>query len=279
MGLKLKKGGGGRLSGVDGTITGYQWTDEFFGEEFEEGTWADGSDKQRPLHFVPSIRVDGADEDITDCLKAGNYDNFKVSKDGLTITAADGGECAINENSQAGKFFASLIEAKFPVDQFGDDDESLNVEPLVGRRFRFGQSAVVGKDGKPVMKLVKKGAHKGKTFPKTSTIVEQVYPSEKTGKGGKTAEPVKGKKGKAEPVEEDNETIATNFLIKVVTANKGKLAKAKLSMALLKEENGLSKHPEREAIRKLLKSDEFLETEDGWGYDAKKEIITVENGD
>ncbi len=97
-------------------------------------------------------------------------------------------------------------------------------------------------------------------------------------KGAKSAPATKGKKAaEPEPDEDETpETLATSFLVKVVTANKGKLAKGKLSMALLKPENGLFKHPEREKVRKLLSSDKFLSIEDGWSYDEDKEIITVE---
>lgn len=281
MGLNLKAGGGGFLNGVDGVIVGYRWTDQFNGEDFVPGNKPGTKDpKFHSLFMELTARVDGADEDIAQNFFAGNYDDYVVSEDELTLTTEDEGECGIGANTPAGKFLQSLVEAGFPESKFETDPNSINVEPMNGTRVRFGQQVVLDKQGKPKKRIAKKGKFKGREFDDTTTIIAQVY--EVAGKGGKTAktEPAKkGKKDKDEDEGADVETLATKFILKVVAANKGKLAKAKLSMALLKEENGLSKHPEREAIRKLLKSDDFLETEDGWGYDAKKEIITVEDGD
>lgn len=276
-----RKGGGGFLNGVDGVIVGYRWTDQFNGEDFVPGKKpGTKEDKFHSLFMELTARADGADEDVTQNLFAGNYDDFVISKDELTLTSEDDGECSIGLNTAAGKFLASLVEAGFSESKFDEDPNSVNVEPMNGTRVRFGQAVVLGKDGKPRKRIAKKGKFKGREFDDTTTVIEQVYPAEKAAKGGKTAEPVKaGKKTskKEEAEEEDDvETLATNFLLKIVAANKGKMAKAKLSMQLLKEENGMSKHPEREAIRKLIKSDDFLETENGWAYDAKKEIITVE---
>lgn len=282
MGLNLKKGGGGFLNGVDGVIAGYRWTDEFNGEAFVPGKKpGTKDDKFHSLFLEISARLDGADEDITQNLFAGNADEYDYEDDQTLKNVEEDAECGISNNSPAGKFLASLVEAGFPLSAFGDDPLTVNLEPMVGTRVRFGQAVVIGKDGKPKKRVAKKGKFKGKEFDDTTTVIEQVY--ERAGKAGKASKTEKtgktsGKKAKDEEADEsdDVETLASNFLIKVVTAAKGKLAKAKLSMALLKEENGMSKHPEREPIRKLLKSDDFLETENGWSYDAKKEIITVD---
>ncbi len=277
-----KKGGGGFLNGVDGTITGYRWTDQFNGEDFVPGKKpGTKDDKFHSLFMELSVRVDGADEDITQNLFAGNADDFDF-EDELTLKSAAGEdeECSIGANTAAGKFLQSLVDAGFSENKFSDDPNSVNLEPMVGSRVRFGQAVVMGKDGKPRKRIAKKGKFKGREFDDTTTIVEQVY---EAAKGGKTKDaPKGGKKGKAEAEpdeDESTEALATKFLLKVVTANKGKLAKGKLSMALLKPENGLFKHPEREAIRKLLQSDKFLNTEDGWKYDDEKEVITVEEED
>lgn len=280
----FKKGGGGFLNGVDGKISGYRWTDQFNGEDFVPGKKSKengGGDKFHSLFMELSARADGADEDVTQSLFAGGWDDFEVSEDGLTLTSADGGECSIGANTPAGKFVASLVEGGFKESRFSDDADSVNLEPMVGERVRFGQAVVLGKDGKPRKRVAKKGKFKGREFDDTTTIVEQVYgPSEATGKAGKgaKADAKPAKKGKPAPAEEEDdslEAIATKFLVKIVTANKGKMTKGKVSMQLLKPENGLFKHPDREDIRKLLNSDKFLNTEDGWSYNEDKEIITV----
>lgn len=286
----FRKGGGGFLNGTDGTITGYRFTDEFNGVEFEPGNKPGTKDPKFHSGYMEiSVRVDGADEDVTQNLFFGGYEDYVVSEDGLTLTTEDEGECSIGQNTAVAKFIASLVDANFPVDRLSDDPNSINFEPIVGTRVRFGQEAVMDKDGKPRMRVAKKGKFKGKSFPDTTTIIAQVYDLPgKAGKKGKksdAAEPVKAGKGKTKPAAEEADedgdeetptTLATAFLIKVVTANKGKMPKGKVSMQLLKPENKLYKHPEREAIRKLLNSDKFLKTENGWSYDEDKEVIAVE---
>lgn len=277
----FKSGGGGFLNDVDGTIVGYRFTDEFNGEAFVPGKKpGTKEDKFHRLNMELTVRLDGADEDITQTLGLGAYDNYEVSDDELTLTSSAGEdeECSIPASWATAQFIASLCEAGFAQSKFSEDPNSINFEPMNGLRVRFGQKVVLDKQGNASKRKVKKGKFAGREFDNTTTIVKQVYPADaKAGKAGKTEKAGKsGKKDKDEDEGADVETLATKFILKVVAANKGKLAKAKLSMALLKEENGLSKHPEREAIRKLLKSDEFLENENGWGYDAKKEIITVE---
>ena len=146
------KGGGGFLNGVDGVITGYRWTDQFNGEDFVPGKKSKeqgGGDKFHSLFMELSARPDGADEDQTQNLFAGGYDDYEVSEDGLTLTSAEGGECAIGGNTAAAKFIASLCEAGFPESKFDEDPDSINFEPMVGTRVRFGQAVVLGKDGKP----------------------------------------------------------------------------------------------------------------------------------
>lgn len=280
--LNLKKGGGGFLNGVDGTITGYRFTDQFNGEDFVPGKKPGTKDDKFHSGFMElSARIDGADEDITQNLFFGGYEDYEVSEDELTLTNAAGEdeECSIGANTAAGKFLQSLVDAGFAESKFADDPNSINLEPMIGQRVRFGQAVVMGKDGKPRKRVAKKGKFKGREFDDTTTVVEQVYASEgkadkkgATTSGKKTPKPAKDEEGEADDVE----SIATKFLLKVVTANKGKLAKAKVSMALLKPENGLFKHPEREAVRKLLTSDKFLGKENGWSYDEDKEIIKVE---
>lgn len=280
----FRRGGGGFLNGVDGVISGYRWTDQFNGEDFEPGKKpGTKEDKFHSLFMELSARADGADEDVTQNLFAGNYEDFEISEDSLTLTAKDGGDCSIGGNTAAAKFVASLCEAGFPESKFDEDPESINFEPMVGSRVRFGQAVVMGKDGKPRKRIAKKGKFKGREFDDTTTVVEQVYESGgKKGAAPKDAKAGTGKKGKAakEDAEDDSvESLATAFLLKIVAANKNKFGKGKLSMQLLKPENGLFKHPEREAIRKLLNSDKFLNTEDGWKYDEDKEVITIEEED
>ncbi len=280
-----RKATGGRLNGVDGKITGYRWTDEFNGEAFEPGNYPGTKDpKFHWLYLEYTYLLDGAEDELKDLLKAGDFEQFEVSDDELTLTAVGGGEAALGQNQPAARFINSLVEANFDENRLSDDPDSINYEPIIGTRVRFVQSPVLDRDGKPKQRLVKKGTHKGKTFPVTTTTIDQVYELPGTKGSKKTAAPVATKGKKTAVVEEADEeetveSLATAFILKVVAANKGKLAKAKVSMALLKPENGMSKHPQREAVRKLVLSDKFLNTEDGWSYNEDKEVITVEATD
>ena len=272
----FRAGGGGFLNNVDGVIAGCRFTDEFNGEPFVAGKKPGTQDaKFHSLFLELSARLDGADEDITQNLFAGNADDFEF-EDGPTLTAADGGECSIGQNTPAGKFIASLVEKGFPEANLSDDPNSINFDPIIGTRVRFTQEVVVGKDGKPRKRIAKKGKFKGREFDDTTTVVGQVY--ELPGKAGKGAKTATGKKAAAAPVEEEDagesvEALAGSTLIDIVRANKGKMETKKLSMAVLQK---LMKHPQREDVRKLFKSDEFLETEDGWDYNAKKGVVTVD---
>lgn len=275
-----KAGSGGRLNNVDGTITGYRWTDEFRGEPFEAGNYPGTKDPKFHWLFLElSYRIDGADEDAIEPLKAGDFEQFEVSEDGLTLTNVNGGECVLRENQPAMIFVKSLVDANFDENRLSDDPDSINYEPIIGTRVRFSQTPLLDRNGNAKTKVVSKGTHKGKTFPVTTTTVDQVYelPGKKAAKGTSKVD-AKGKKAEVADNDEESsvEDLAKAFILKVVAdAPKGKLAKAKVSMALLKPEFGMFKHPEREPVRKLLLSDKFLSTEDGWKYDEEAEVITV----
>ena len=85
-----------RLNGVDGVITGYRYTDAFFGVAFAPGKIKDLKgkqiDKPNNLNVELSVRVDGASEDATETLKvAANYDAWEVSEDGQDVTPVEAG--------------------------------------------------------------------------------------------------------------------------------------------------------------------------------------------
>lgn len=269
----FKKGGGGFLNNVDGTITGYEFTDVF--PSADGGKPKKSKSDFHSLYCILSVRVDGADEDVATTLFVGNADEWEIENEGHTLVPNEDGQ-EIGQTSGFGKFLTSLTEANFPESALPEDE--FNWEAIIGTRCRFIQRV----DVETTKRLGKRKSKDGKKeYDRTDVVVDQVYdlPGKK-GKKGADAEKPKGKKGKdADDDGDDVSTLATKFLIKVVSANKGKMAKGKVSMQLLKPENGLFKHPEREAIRKLLNSDKFLNTEDGWKYNEEKEIITVEASD
>ena len=119
------KKSGGFLNGVDGVISGYQFTDEFNGVAFVAGK--DPKTKKERFHSlytVLSVRVDGADEDVTTTLFTGGADDFEVTDDGHTLSPIEEGR-ELGANTPFAKLVVSLVEAGFP--------ESRSEERRVGK--------------------------------------------------------------------------------------------------------------------------------------------------
>jgi len=276
----FRAAGGGFLNNVDGVITGYRWTDEFNGVEFEPGiNPKTGKQRFHSLFFELSVRLDGAEEDITQNLFAGDADAFDIAEDGSDITPNEDGY-ALGQGTPQHKFINTLCEHGFPETSLPED--TYNYGPIVGTRVRFAQEDVLDANGKPKKRVATKGKFKGKEFTDRTTVVAQVYElpakAAKGAKGAKATVAVKTSKATKpapadEEVEETLEDVASATLIALVTANKGKMDKLKLPMAILKS---IPKHPQREEIRELLKDDDFLASENGWTYDAKKKVVTVD---
>ncbi len=255
---------GGFLNGVDGVITGYRCTDEFNGVPFKPGKNAEGKPKFHSLQFELSVRLDGADEDITQNLFAGGYEDYEVSENELTLTSPEGGSCSIGANTAVGKFISSLVAQGFPETNLSDDPNSINLEPIVGTRVRFGQEVEIDrKTGKPRQRTATKGKFAGKSFDQTSTIVEAVYEVPKSGAKGKS---VAGKKvvGKGE---QDVKELATSTLIEILEAAtpKGEIAYAKVNMALIR--TALT-GPTRDAVKKVILNEDWLAGSEFWNYDG-----------
>jgi len=286
------KKGGGFLNGVDGVITGYRWTDEFNGEAFVPGK--DPKTKKDKFHSLfceVSVRVDGADEDVTQHLFAGGFEDFEISEDGLTLTAPDGGECTIGQNTGAAKFWGSLCAAGFPEDNFSDDPNSVNFEPAVGARVKFVQR----KDEESTRKLGKRKDKKtGKEYDRTDLVVDVVYELPGTAaapaKGAKPAAkaPAKGAKTSAAPTV-DIDAIAAQTVVEIVTrmakpTDKKKFSMESLKSPVLKSGDGATV---KEAVRKRIYEDDYLQSlADGdgveyegaaynVGFNRAKGIVTV----
>lgn len=274
--------GGGFLDGVDVVISDYQFTDQFNGEDFKPGKIKgnDGKpmDKPHTLNVLLSVRVDGAEEDTITTLKAAsNFDEWKVSEDGHTITPVTKGQ-----NLAAGTSFAKLISslcaAGFDENLLPEDD--INYEAIIGQRVRLVQRVDEERTKKYGLKKDKKS---GKSYERKDLVVDQVYGAvaaapKAAGKttAKTTAKPaagksVAGKKVAAAPVV-DIEQLSKDTLVEIATEAGGSIQKSKLSMKVLTK---LMKHDNREDVRKLIFTDEFLSLEDGWTYNKAKGIVEV----
>lgn len=272
------KKGGGFLNNVDGVITDYQFTDEFNGEPFKAGK--DPKTKKEKFHSlycVLSVRVDGADEDVTTTLFVGGADDFEVSDDGHALTPAEDGR-ELGAGTPFAKLITSLVEAGFPETNLPEDE--INYESIIGTRVRFTQK----KDEEGTKRLGKRKDKKtGKEYDRQDLVIDQVYDlpgSAAPAKAGKAAPAKAGKGGKAQAP--DVSELALDTLKAVLKRAGGSIAKGKpLSMAVLAK---LMKHPQREEVRLFLLEDsnlqEFADADDSdVTFNAKKGVITLVQAD
>jgi hypothetical protein len=263
------KAGGGFLNNVDGEITGYEITTRPPGGDAKETSdW---------VWFVPTIKQDGAEEEITQHFFLGGADRYNISKDGQTLSV-DEGNVTIGANTPTGKLLASILDSGFDESELPDleDGEDLTLEALVGKRYRFIQEV----DEEATKKLGKrKDKRTKKEYNRTNTVVCRVYGDAtpaKDSKASKTSGKSNGSmkaNGKAKHNDEEDLTEeADAVLVDVLEANDGKIERGRLSLVLTKT---LMKNPNREALKKLIFSEDFLGREEGWSYDAtsKKQVI------
>lgn len=277
------KRSGGFLNNVEGVISGYEFTDEFNGEPFKPGR--DPKTKKEKFHSlycVLSVRVDGADEDVTTTLFVGGAEDFSVEDDGHTLVPTEEGH-ELGANTSFAKLITSLVEAGFPETNLPED--KINYESIIGTRGRFVQRKNEA-DTKSLGK--RKDKKTGKEYDRTDLVVETVLDlpgtaaapaPKKPSTGGKANPPSKTAKkpapaaAAAEP-EVDLNDLAATTLVEIVAEAGGSIPKSKLSMKVLTK---LMKHPQREDVRKLVFTDEFLE-QDGapWTYNKAKQTVSVE---
>lgn len=296
MGIRLNqfKKGGGFLDGVDGVINDYSFTDAFNGQPYTEGkiSFVDPKSKKmktidRPhsLNCVLSVRVDGAEEDTTTTLKvAGDYDAFEVSDDGKVLTAADGGPCAISDQSGLAKFIYSLCtasEGKFSDSRFEDDVNKIDIRPILGTRVRFKQRV----DTERTAEFGKKVDKKGKEWDRKDLTVETVYATPEEGEkvtkqakaSAKTVTKAAGGKPNGKAVTVDVPSLAGEALVEMLTKAGRPLAKQKLNMLTLTTPS-LKGSPVRDDVRTYLFNDDNLDALAEVGlisYDRVDGIITL----
>lgn len=281
----MYKGGG--LRG-DGTIVGIRFTDEFFGKPFEEGkikvTTGQNKgktiDKPHTLNVDIQVQLDDADGPVLRTLKAAkDFEQWEVSDDGLSVTNIEDATRSLPQGTAWGKLLSSMVESGLPEDEFPEDE--LNYGFLVGKRFRF----ITKVDEERTAKYGQKAGRDGKSFDRSDLLVDLYYeqaaaqPAAKTagktvaGKpAGKSASRTNGSGKQANAVQEKAEKLLGVILGKQKT---NEIAKSKLSMAVLREYQGVfgKEDGDREAVRNLIFTDEFLNQNNGWLYDEATEVV------
>lgn len=220
---------GGFLNGIDGLITGYQMTDEFNGVAFTPGKKG-GKDKFHALYCVLSVRVDGAEEDVTTTLFMGGAEDWEVSDDGLTITPAEEGR-QLGAGTSFSTFLTSLCENGFDESELPEDE--FNFEPIIGLRCHFVQK----KNEEATKKLGKRKSKDGtKEYDRQDLVVETVYgredvPANKPAKG-KAAPAVKAGK-QAKPTSAVPANAAATLLAVLSEQPENKITFGKLAVKVL----------------------------------------------
>lgn len=294
--------GGGFLNDVDGVITSLTFTDTLpNGEEFKPGK--DPKTKKERFHSLFArlgVRVDGADEDVETSLFAGSADDFTIAEDGSQVwdsnyetaeeaaAAEEAGESVrqLGASTAFGKFLKSMVDGGFPetlLPEYG-----LDFSAIIDARCHFVQR----KNEEDTKRLGKRKGKDGKEYDRQDLLVEQVFSYEGSTEAeetpttkGKTsttpskkgAPPTPAAKKTAKKSEEDEiAEQAVDVLTTVLAAQKDHtLPKSKLSMKVLTAAKG----PHKEAIRKLIFTDDFLAREEGWSYDKKKGLVTLDEAE
>jgi hypothetical protein len=267
---------GGFLNGVDGVLTGYEWTTEAPGG-------GGGAKKKKGSDFISlfcriSVRVDGADEDIQTSLFAGDGSAFEIEDDGALLSPLSD-DSALFEGTNWYRLLASAIEHGFPESAIDPEVATNgNMKAMVGGRYTFTQMVDEAAKAKGLVRTAKNG----KTYPYQYTAISAVLSLPgKAGKGvsAKDASKPAGKaspKGKAAPQSDDDEDLkgmAQDALVKVLKAAGGSIEVKKLGLKV-PQAIGL-KHPQRDAILALVSDAEFLGEFEAVTYNAKKGLVTL----
>ena len=177
-----------------------------------------------------------------------------------------------------GKFIESLVEHGFPETDLPED--SVNFEPIIGTRVRFIQQ----KNEAATAKYGKRKAKSGNaTYDRTDVVVAQVYEtSTSTGKpnGGirqkTTTKPsALGAKNKKDSSDRDLADLADETLQGILGDKDGTILRRGLSLEVTKR---LMKHAQRDAVRELMYSNEYLAGAVKRGliaFDQKTQTITA----
>lgn len=272
--------------------------------KFESKDWkSDNGKKYSTLTAALEIEKDGADEAIQQFLPAGFFypkDGQSISEDGETLE----GGAAVGEDSEFARLVQSAIEKGIDADTLLDSDgNGTNFSALVGYRYEFGRQINVEKQmasgrkklGKKaaatatdeeIMKAGRQQDKKDKTkfYNHNFLVVANVFdkaeekPTKGKGKTSAKADEKPAKKGKKADAEPDYDA-ADALLIDLLASAKGNsINKGSLSSVIVRKalEDDMEDE-ERDAFRELLSSDEFLEREAGWTFDAddKKQPIAL----
>ena len=251
---KLSEGGGGKFNGVDGVITGYEFTTT---HPFAKG--GRSTSDFSPLYGVLSARMDSAKEDDIDVMLVGSADDFEVSDEGKTLTPVDGVN-GVWSKSQWGKFIASLEKLGCETENADYAEGVYNYEPIIWRRVRFVQEQQFDKAGKLKRRMGKGRDGKPREYDDTTTVVVADYGVVETTKKGAKGAATTRAAGKANgaATEVDLTDKADEALVGLLDKFGGSAPKAKLvsAPAQLFLKKNFAEHSDE--LRKMLYDDDYI---------------------
>jgi len=213
--------------------------------------------------FYPTIQVDGA-EPVELFQLLGNTEHFTVAKDGKSVT----GDRSPQASVAAMRFITTLVEKGFDENLLPED--RIDFTAIEGARVRFGQEVDEKRNAKLGKRTYTGRDGKEREADNTNTIVVAYYG------GGKTAAKTVTKaasKPNGKAVDQSVEEVAAETLLAILADNDGSILKSKLPTKVAVKLG--AKHPMRDEVRRTIFSDEFLNSEQGWGYDSKTQTIVA----
>lgn len=282
MGL-FRESGGGFLNGENGTIVGLK---------FEIKAWETSTEFSAEV----SVLRDGAEEAVPQFLRAGFVnEGHGIADDGQTLE----GGLQVGAKTEFARFIQSMMDAGFEESNFPVDGS--NFSAIIGQRVTFGKEPDVERQmaaGRKKLGKVKAASatdaeimaagkrqdkkDKTKSYNHDRLIVTAVLGEAMTAavkSVGKTTAPksAAAKSGKANgaaaSTSDDTSVIeaAEGALLTILgTAKDNSVPKGSLSSKVVNYalENNLD-GPDREALRKLVTSEAFLQRQTGWTFDGK----------
>ena len=269
--LPFRKSGGGFLNNVSGTIVS---------TKLDSTDWDGkaGKDGYTTFSLELGIRPDGADEPVSQFLQGGFlHEGETISSDGSSIEA-EHDKALVDDTSELGKFLQSVADAGFDEQALIDsnfrtfsflDNQRFTFKRVVDEEAtkKFGKRKGKNRDGKPAefMRdnlLVAEYLGEAEVVKKVARGKSKPAPTSTAAKGGKA-------NGAAKNAEADAAIEQAESVLLSIVAD-GAVNRATLSSKVVRYavDNGLDTET-REAIRKLVGSEDFLSRQNGWTYDAK----------
>lgn len=268
------KVGSGLIDDVDSTILDVSYVGDEAPDNYK------GGENGIPLFAKMTHQIDGVEGQSIEWFALGgkSKENFEVEDGGKGLTPLFEG-AQLSADSNWGLFVGSAVNAGFPAGLL--EAENFDPTPLEGDG---GKGLRVHFNRVPDTRNFTRT--KESKYPPTTLAVTKIYEDTIPGAGGrkgatKKAAPAAAKttvtRGKPVPAQTDGDGMneqATTMLLEILADKGGSIKRNSLLVEVTKR---AMKDPNRESLRKLIYSPEFLGVEgQGWVFDGKQDISLAE---